>query len=205
MNMQIGSQGVPAINFLLNKNIEQYIDNSARMSKERLIEDMEAETKAKQIQESDDSDCYDEVEAGEVEKEPHKFKSDPIQCTIKSIDDWKRLNCEIDKKTYKQIQAKVKDWHEKGCISEWSDRKNRKHYYLKVKLSQWDIQPCNFKKFEKYLGQKCELRVHVDEYDFVSDDGKQVCGWTARLAYGSPRVIKENVKESSEKHSKVRK
>jgi len=171
---------IELIIFFLKKNIEIDIDNKSKMSKELMIEDMENETQTKK-------GLIDEDDV-EYEK-PREFQSDPIKVNLRTIDEWKRLNCEIDKKTFKQISKQVEGWHDKGCISEWTDRKNKKHFYLKVKLSKWDLQDCNFKKFNKYIGKDCELQFYANEYDFENDDGKRVCGWTARLVNRSLRLL----------------
>ena len=155
------------------------------MSKELMIEDMENQTKIKKglIEEDEELGC------GSAVSRPREFQSDPIRVNLRAIDEWKRLNCEIDKKTYRKISEQVDGWHDKGCISEWTDRKNKKHYYLKIKLSKWDLQDCNFKKFNKFIGKDCELQFYANEYDFMNDDDKRVCGWTARLVNRSLRLI----------------
>ena len=105
-----------------------------------------------------------------------------IVMKVKSIDQWKRLNCIISKETYDMLMRTTANWmSEKNPLTVWKDKDEQEHYFMKVKLSQWDSQPCNFPRMEKFVGKKVQCAIYAKEYKFTPENGTEVSGWSATL------------------------
>lgn len=119
-----------------------------------------------------------------------------ITMKIKSIDQWKRLNCVISKETYDLIINRITGWNPQGPLSVWIDKSGTDHYFLKIKLSQWDTQPCNFHRMEKYIGRNVSASLYAKEYSFRDDTSPDASGvgvlregWSATLASQTIRIV----------------
>jgi len=110
----------------------------------------------------------------------HRFD---ITMKVKSIDQWKRLNCVISKETYENIVQTTGHWlNEKNPMSVWKDKDEKEHYFIKVKLSQWDSQLCNFQRMERFIGKNVACTFFAKEYKFTPQNSQdEQSGWSAVL------------------------